>query len=188
MSNFPKAIRLKNRLIVLTGGPGSGKTTLLNALAEHGYTVSPEAGRAVIQAEMKAGGLALPWVDQELFAQKMLAHDLAAYHHHTAQQGLVFFDRGIPDLVGYRRLSNLSIPADLDVAVQRYRYANPVFVAPFWPEIYKNDAERKQSPEEALKTYEIMRQVYETAGYNVLELPKVDVKARIDFVLAALSS
>jgi predicted ATPase len=36
-------------LFVITGGPGSGKTALIDALASHGISTMPEAGRARIR-------------------------------------------------------------------------------------------------------------------------------------------
>lgn len=89
-----------DRFFVVTGGPGSGKTTLLAALAEQGLPHMPEAGRAVIRKELAAGGTALPWDDQAAFADRMLEHELRSYEKAQTQDGVIFFDRGIPDIIG----------------------------------------------------------------------------------------
>lgn len=172
--------------IVLTGGPGSGKTTLIHALAGRGFAVEPEAGRAVIQAQQAVGGDALPWADRARFAEAMLDSDIAAHARHEGATEPVFFDRGIPDVVGYLDLCGLPVPARLDKAAWTLRYRTTVFIAPFWPGIFVQDAERRQDPDEARRTYEAMARVYPAHGYDLVELPLADVEARVAFVLERL--
>jgi predicted ATPase len=61
-----------NHFHVITGGPGSGKTSLVDALAAEDFRHIPEAGRAIIQAQVDIGGTALSWADRESFATLML--------------------------------------------------------------------------------------------------------------------
>ena len=88
------------RFFVLTGGPGSGKSTLIDALQQTGFSRTMEAGRGIIQDQVAIGGRALPWSDPALFAELMLAWEMQSYHWATQQGGLVFFDRGVPDVLG----------------------------------------------------------------------------------------
>lgn len=90
-----------NRFFVLTGGPGSGKSSLVDALQQRGNARSVEAGRAIIQDQMAIGGRALPWVDPILLAELMLAWEMRSYRIAQDQAARVFFDRGVPDVVGY---------------------------------------------------------------------------------------
>jgi predicted ATPase len=92
---------VSSRFFVVTGGPGAGKTTLLEALAARGYACAPEAGRAVIREQVASGGTALPFADRQGFAERMLEHDIASYQRVQAQAGVTFFDRGIPDVIGF---------------------------------------------------------------------------------------
>lgn len=172
--------------VVITGGPGSGKTSLIDALAQAGYAVEPEAGRAIIRDEQGAGGEALPWRDRALFARKMLDHDIAA--HGRSQQGarLTFHDRGVPDVVGYLTLCGLPIPDDVDQAARTLRYHRRVFIAPPWLEIFGQDAERRQDFAEAERTFAAMAAVYPTYGYDLVELPKATIVERVAFVLDQL--
>jgi predicted ATPase len=168
---------------VLTGGPGSGKSTLLAALAARGHAVAPEAGRAVIRQQMRIDGPALPWRDRAAFAEAMLAHDMRSYDELAAAAGPVFFDRGIPDVLGYLTLCGLPVPAHVLRACTQLRYATTVFIAPPWREIYANDGERRQDWNEAVRTHAAMVQAYGNLGYRLRELPQADVDARAGFVL-----
>ncbi|MCW2350489.1 putative ATPase [Sphingobium sp. B11D3B] len=177
-----------DRFFIVTGGSGSGKTTLLDALARHGIATMAEAGRAIIQQQMAAGGSALPWADREAFAEKMLAFDVTSYETAKGQFGPILFDRGIPDVIGYRTLCGLSIPHDLERTASAHRYNNDVFIAPPWADIYAQDAERKQDWSEALATHEVMARVYSDLGYNLVPLPLTTPDERADFVLRRISA
>jgi len=171
-----------DRFFVVTGGPGSGKSTLLAALAEQGLPHMPEAGRAVIRDEVAAGGTALPWDDRDAFAERMLAHDLNSYEEARMKDGVLFFDRGIPDIIGYRILCGLGIPGDLTRAAESNRYNSHVFIAPPWAEIYAKDAERKQDWDEAVATHDIMARVYQELGYVLVPLSLASPDERATFV------
>jgi predicted ATPase len=175
-----------DRLHVVTGGPGSGKTTLIDALAAAGVATSPEVGRAVIREQLAIGGDALPWGDELAFAEEMLVRDVAAQGDALASGRVTVMDRGVPDVVGFLRVSKLAVPAHIDRAARDVRYNPRVFIAPYWAEIYAHDPERKQSPELAAATQAAMVATYQGYGYTLVELPRVSVAERVAFVLAAI--
>ncbi|MEJ0011344.1 MAG: AAA family ATPase [Bauldia sp.] len=168
---------------IITGGPGSGKTSLINALAARGYRTAEESGRAIIRAQQTIGGKAFHTGDRALYAELMLSHALVDYTRFTADPSPVFFDRGAPELVGYFPLVGLPTPPHFREAARVYRYAPVVFVAPPWPEIYVNDAERKQDFAEAIASYDLAVATYRETGYAVAELPKASMAERVAFVL-----
>ena len=100
-----------------------------------------------------------------------------------ATTGPVFFDRGVTDLVGYLTLIGRPVPDHVLRAAGRFRYNRRVFIAPPWPDIFRQDRERKQSLEEAVRTYEAMVDVYGAYGYELVELPRSSVGQRVRFVL-----
>ncbi|WCM26557.1 AAA family ATPase [Sphingomonas sp. QA11] len=172
-----------DRLFVLTGGPGSGKTTLIEALAAAGVATSPEVGRAVIREQLATGGNALPWADQQAFAELMVVRDVAAREAALAGGHVTMLDRGVPDVAGFLRVSGLPVPPHIDEAARTCRYNARVFIAPFWPEIFTGDAERKQSPDVAEATFAVMVATYRSYDYELIELPRVSVAARLAFVV-----
>lgn len=178
---------MPKHFFVITGGPGSGKSTLIDALANRGYSRTLEAGRAIIQDQLSIGGRALPWIDPAFFAELMLSWELRSYRRAESEPGPVFFDRGVPDVVGYLRLMNLPVPPHMTKAVETFRYNRRVFLAPPWPEIFAQDRERKQTWEEAVRTCEALRQAYTVFGYKILELPCTPVEDRVNFVLDHLA-
>lgn len=171
------------RFFVLTGGPGSGKTTIINALARAGHRCSPEAGRAIIQDQVAIGGSALPWTNPLAYAELMLSWEIRSYHVAIGEPGPVFFDRGVPDVIGYLRLVGLPVPTHMQKAAEIFRYHRRVFIAPPWPEIYERDSERKQSLGEAERTYEAMLVIYQSYGYELVEIPRLPVHERVQFVV-----
>ena len=171
-------------LVVITGGPGSGKTTLVNLLHEAGFATAPEAGRAIIQDQTAIGGPAL--TDPALRAELDLCWDLRSYRWALAQPAPVFFDDALPGLPVHYQLTARPVPAHVEAAIATFRYRPQVFLAPWWPEIYRNDAERRQTLAEARQTHEAVVEAYSRRGYQLIELPRADPRERLRFVLESL--
>jgi predicted ATPase len=169
---------------VLTGGPGAGKSSVLDALAAQGYATAPEAGRRIIRDQVAIGGRALPWDDRALYAELMLAADMAEHGARRGLAGPAFFDRGVVDVLGYLRLERLEPPAHLWRALATFRYRSPVFVFPPWPEIYGTDRERKQDFATAAATHAAVAATYRNLGYRLVEVPRGAVAERAGFVAA----
>ncbi|MEO5758612.1 MAG: AAA family ATPase, partial [Mesorhizobium sp.] len=119
-----------------------------------------------------------------LFAELMLSWELRSWHSAREHTGPVFFDRGVPDTLGYLRLSGLSVPRHVSAAANCFRYNPRVFIAPPWPEIFAQDEERKQTLDEAERTYHVLVSTYTELGYELVPLPLVPVETRLRFVLA----
>jgi predicted ATPase len=175
---------MAGRRYLITGGPGAGKTAIIEALRLRGFRCVDEAARRIIQAQTRIGGEATHTGDRRLYLELMLSHSIVDYERAAGEAGAVFFDRGIPELIGYCRLVGIEVPAHLTAAARLYRYASPVFVAPPWQAIYRNDSERRQDFEEAVATCGVIREACIEAGYETIYLPLASVPQRVDFILA----
>lgn len=173
----------KKHFYIITGGPGSGKTTLINALRDRGFLGVSEVGRQIIREQLAIGGDALHGQNQRKFCDLMLSRSMYTFEQVTETEKPVFFDRGIPELIGYCRLVNLPIPKYLENATHLFRYNRYVFIAPPWEAIYQHDTERQQSWQEAVDTYHCVANAYLESGYTLIELPKASVLDRVNFVL-----
>jgi predicted ATPase len=69
---------------------------------------------------------------------------------------------------------------------RKHRYHSKVFVTPPWPEIYETDAERKHGLAQAEAEYVRLVRDYHLLDYTVLEVPKLPVVERADWMLAQL--
>jgi len=135
---------------------------------------------------MAIGGDVLPWSDRSAFAELMLGWEIRSYRAALKLSGSVIFDRGLPDVLGYLRLSRIPIPSHMHRAAQIFRYHHRVFVAPPWPEIFVRDSERRQTFAEAQATHEAMIETYSGLGYELIPFPLDSVQKRAQFVLAAI--
>lgn len=171
---------------VITGGPGSGKTAIIEALRSRGYPCSVEAGRGIISDQVAIDGPALPWRDPMLFSELMLSWEMCSYHLAEKSAIPAFFDRGVPDVLGYLRLMNIPAPEHMQNAATRYRYNRTVFIAPPWPEIFRQDRERKQDFEEAVRTYDALVATYTDLDYRLVVVPRTSVEDRALFILDRL--
>ncbi|MDX8348351.1 AAA family ATPase [Cognatiyoonia sp. IB215446] len=171
------------RRIVISGCSSGGKSTLLAALAERGHRVFAEPGRAVVKAETATGGTGLPWVDPKRFADLVITRGIADWQ---AAEGLCFYDRSLIDAVTWCEGQTEQVPDQVRNLIQSHRYDSPVFLAPPLPEIYVQDDERWHGLDAAIAEYNALRQSYPAKGYDIRILPKTDVAARADWVLAAL--
>ena len=115
------------------------------------------------------------------FAQDTI--DLALEDHQKAakEPGTVFFDRGIVDAAS----AVIALKADSSAAahLESRLYCRDVFLAPPWPEIYKQDRERRHEISDAVAEYERLISAYAKAGYSPHILAKTSVVERADFII-----
>ena len=67
----------------------------------------------------------------------MLSWEMQSHRAMSAQPGVAFFDRGVPDVIGYLRLLGSPIPPHMTKAAGLFRYHRKAYVCPPWPEIFQ---------------------------------------------------
>jgi predicted ATPase len=172
-----------DRLIVLSGCSGAGKSALLAGLERRGFAVFEEPGRQIVKEQLYIGSGVLPWQEPVKFVDLAVSRSM---HHMivAAKTGrMSFFDRGIIDAVGFLEHLRLPVPQHLENALRRFRYHGKVFMTPPWREIFRNDAERQHSFEDAVAAYDSLLVTYRRLGYDIVDLPRLGVEARVDFIL-----
>jgi hypothetical protein len=96
-----------------------------------------------------------------------------------------FIDRGLIDAaVALEHATGTTAPAPRE---HLQSYHHQVFLAPPWPKIYVNDAERPHGFTEAKNEYSRLIDAYPKLGYKIIILPKTSVAKRADFVLRTLT-
>lgn len=174
-----------DKFIILTGPFGSGKSTLLQHLQCLGFQGIAEPARQILAEQRSIDGNGLPGKDARLFVDLMLSRMIGEYNRIENPSAPVFFDRGIPDMLGYASLFGLDYPPGQNAA-RKYRYNPRVFFAPAWEEIYTTDEERILSFEVARQFGDDLRAIYAQSGYELIDLPCTPIEERADFILNAL--
>ena len=178
---------MKTQKIALIGGPGTGKTTLINALRTKGYSCMEEISRQITLEAQQKGIEQLFLEDPLMFSEHLLLgrqkQFLAA---DSLQQQLVFFDRGLPDVVAYLDYLKCSYPVSFKTICSQHTY-DKVFILTPWKAIYEQDNERYETFEQALILHDFLVKTYTDYGYSIIETPYGTVEERLNFILNHLN-
>jgi len=162
---------------ILTGGPCSGKTWVGLELERRGYCFFEEVARDVLSARGKYAPLRDEWLIREA-----MIFDRMIMNVHIAQrgEGVAFMDRGFGDFFVYLRrhigdLNNFKIPR----SVRRY---DGVFLLDLYP--FEKDGLRIEGGSvDQERLHELIAWQYRKMGYDLVEVPKMDLLRRVDFIL-----
>lgn len=127
------------------------------------------------------GGGPKPWEDRLGFFEKVTALSRADLARDVSNDTPTFFDRGLLDaLSGRAGREKVSIST---LMPEPFPYAQPVFFAPPWPEIYETTEDRPHSFEMAVDEALRLRRHLIDLKIDTIELPKVRVEERAKLVL-----
>lgn len=167
--------------ILLTGGPGFGKSSIIQELERMEYAVFHEVARQIIQDEIAKDGTAVPWIDIAAFSAQVLQGRIDQFSE--GENGLWFYDRGLPDIAGFLRKEKKQTPEDVWHLCETCRYETQVFITPPWEAIFHRDAERKEDFAAAIKVHKALEAVYTELGYELIPVPMGSIRWRAQFVL-----
>ncbi len=180
---------MNSKKIVITGGPGTGKTSIINELKNQNYHCFDEVIRELtleakndIAADSQISN-PIAFVNDPLdFNTKLLNGRLNQFKQALdLDKPLIFFDRGIPDVLAYMAFFNQDYDDKFLKVCNTNRYSH-VFLLPPWKAIYKTDNERFETFNEAVKIHESLKQVYQDLAYNIIEVPFGTIEERINFI------
>lgn len=177
---------MSQKKIVVTGGPSTGKTSVIQKLEEMGFHCMHEISRDVTLNARKEGIPQLFLTDPLVFSQRILEGRLKQFIAASGiKEKIVFMDRGLPDVVAYLDCNEQTYGQDFVRACNEYRY-DQIFLLPPWMQIHTSDNERYENYEEAVRIHDCLEAAYENYGYEVVEVPKLSVEKRVDFILENL--
>lgn len=118
--------------------------------------------------------------DPILFSSKLIEGRLKQYQQ-ASSKTLVFFDRGLPDVVAYHHYLDTEYPDYFDKVCQQNLY-DKVFVLPPWKAIHTSDEVRYESFEQAEKIHECLMKAYRYYSMSPLVVPFGTIEERILFI------
>lgn len=179
----------REKCYVITGGVGTGKTSLINELCKEGaYNSIPEIAAEFINEQIRINGTLLPWKSTDsflAFEEEILLRRMEAFLLSPNDQ-IVFADRGIPDAIPFFMIDNLPIPEIYFRVANIFKYNKKIFFAPPWLEIYEQTITRPQTYIESVKIGKLIFETYSKLGYNIINLPKINLSERARFILGNL--
>ena len=172
--------------IIITGGPGTGKTSLIEELKKNNFKCFDEISREITLKYRKKGIEQLFLSDPNLFSQELLNGRIQQFNKSiNLQADCVFFDRGIPDIIAYLNFKKANLSKKILKAVDKYRY-DIIFLLEPWEDIYASDIIRYESFDQVITIDGYIKNTYKEFGYNLIIVPKDNIKNRVDFVINTL--
>ncbi|GGK35006.1 ATPase [Yeosuana aromativorans] len=181
---------MNSKKIVITGGPGTGKTSIINELKHLNFycfdeiirTLTLEAKQSHDPSDHKSNPIAFV-KDPMDFNNRLLHGRLEQFKKASLiKEPLVFFDRGIPDVLAYMAFFNQVYNDDFLSICHNNKY-NHVFLLPPWESIYISDNERLETFEESVEIHQLLKQTYQDLGYFITEVPFGTIEERTDFII-----
>jgi predicted ATPase len=166
---------------IVTGGPIVAKGLVFEELRARGYTTSEgEIARTIYREFKERLGRHLRVEDRREYSNAVL--DAFIIEYSEQKHGLRFYDRGIPDGLGWDRFFGLEAASELLAAVRAYRYDAVLVLDPL--DSFEDEADVVWAQErEARRVHELIIQGYVDSGYEPIFVPADSADRRVEFIL-----
>jgi predicted ATPase len=172
----------ESKWYVITGAPSSGKTTIINQLSGLGYHTCVETARMLIEIELSKGKKLEEIRKNEIEFQKKVFETKVKLEKKLPKDKIVFLDRGLPDSIAYYQLYEHETKEILEVCKKK------IYKKIFFLELlqFKKDHVRTEDRERTIKLNNLLKKAYLDLGYEVISVPRMSVKERVEFILSNL--
>jgi predicted ATPase len=147
-----------------------------------------EISRQVILEARKEGIDQLFLTNPLLFSELLLEGRKNQYMNANNQNSnLVFFDRGLPDVLAYMDYIGDIYPQEFVETCRNHVYDH-VFILSPWQEIFTSDNERYENFDQSVRIHHHLLNTYEKYEYNLIDVPFERVEKRADHILDIIKS
>lgn len=172
--------------ILITGGPGSGKTTLINELRKRKFECREEIVRNLTLKGKNEGEDQLFLKKPLEFSQSIMKLRVKQFYKKSNNK-LVFFDRGVHEVVAYLNFINFENNNDLLNQCKNIKY-DSIFVLEPWEKIFISDDCRYETYEESVMIFDEILKIYNYLKMEVQIIEKNSVQKRVDIILNHLKN
>lgn len=153
-----------------------------------GYQVVPEAARTYIEEQTSAGKVPGEIVEDQLTFQRIILNRMLETEHFLDRKKLTFFDRALPDGIGYFRYAGLD-PKEVTHLCHShgYRYHKIFFFDPIPSDNSISDDLRRENEAQAQVLGKEIRRGYLELDYQPIVIPVLPLEERVALVLHHVS-
>jgi len=174
---------MKNKKIVITGGPGFGKTSIIRSLKKEFHS-TPDYARMIIDKE----GL-IPSKEHLKFQSRWLEKMSDGYFNSNSDTTL--FEYGFPDIIAYFRWrdgKDYKIQNKFLDAARKYRFDEVFIVSPIDEKHFQNDYARIFTFKKSLEVHKEICSVWLEYNYDPIYIPNISLENRLRFIRKDLRS
>ena len=183
---------MKNNFII-TGAPDSGKSTLIQGLELKGFNVIHEAARDYISYIMyKDDNQELMKKSNNIYRQEKIIKLHIQREQYLLNENInVFTDSSPLDSLAYLKLSDLEPSEDILKSIEEWRkthsYSNEVFLLDIIENLQDDKDELSfETNQERKILHEYLITIYSLYGFEIINVPVIDIESRIQFVMKYL--
>lgn len=174
----------KIQRVVITGGPSVEKRQLFDELIKQNFRCSPgDTAKEIYKNHKERLKRHLQVGDRREYGLDVMNALINEYTEH--KQGLYFYNRAIPDGIGWERFFGLEPTQEIWHAIRTYRYDTVFILDPV--EKFEDEADLIWANlREAARVHQLIIQGYVDAGYKPIYVPTDFVTKRVSFILSNL--